>query len=371
MFRIDYPFSKEILACGAQHQANFCLTKKNSAYVINDLGSLNESQAWERYQSEIERLKNELKVKPKVISCDLHPEYNSTKYARDLSQKSKGLKNIAIQHQHAHLASCIGENRLTGKVIGVVFDAPGFGEDGNDWGGEFFLGDLQGFRRVGHLNYTSHPKGVANPVQAARQLAFDFLYQAFGEGLSELPIDFIRHQQKENWQTLKQGLNNSAYSSSAAQLFDAVSVLVGLRERLEYSGQGVSDLERIINRSSHVANRTYEFAVKQQNGLFLVHPELIFQGIVEDLKKNTSKSIISAVFHNTIIEMIGQLCHGIKQKEKIKTVILTGTVFQNKTLFNRVKELLTQDGFKVVEHLHFPCNDSNISFGQAVLANVK
>lgn len=69
--------------------------------------------------------------------------------------------------------------------------------------------------------------------------------------------------------------------------------------------------------------------------------------------------------------MIGLLCHKIKQKEKIKSIILTGTVFQNKTLFNRVKELLIQDEFRVVEHQHFPCNDSNISFGQAVLANVK
>lgn len=370
MFRIDYPFKKEILACGAQTQANFCLTKKNFAYVINDLGSLSDKFCLERYQREIERVSEELKVNPKVVTHDLHPEYNSTKYAQSLSQKRKGLKYFTIQHHHAHIASCIGENGVKGKVIGVVFDGEGLGEDGNVWGGEFFVGDLQDFKRVAHLKYTPVPNGL-NAIGGLGQLAASYLYQCFGEDFVNLEIDFLRKRQKDEWQIFKQSPANFFYSSSIARLFDGVCALIGFRDRVEYEGQGVSDLERIVNRSSHVANRIYEFAIERDKDKFIICPEPIFQDIVEDLKKSISKSIISAAFHNTIIEIVKELCHKIKQREKVKNVVLTGSVFQNKVLFNRLKELLTEDGFLVIEHKHFPCNDSNISFGQAVLADLR
>jgi len=319
MFKIDYPFKKEILACGAQAQANFCLTKKNCAFVINNLGNLNDGSAFEQYQREIERARDELKIKPKLITHDLHPEYSSTKYAQGLSQKSKSLKCLGIQHHQAHLASCIGENGITDKVISVVFDNGALGEDGQVWGGEFFVGNLQGFERAAHLKYTSVTGGT----------------------------------------------------SSVARLFDAVCSLVGLRERIDYEGQGVVDLERIVNRSTHVAGRIYDFTLKRDKDKFTINPEPIFENIKEDLQKNISKAIISAAFHNTVIELVLQVCHKIRLKEKIKDVILTGTVFQNKVLFNRLKDLLAQDDFKVITHRHFPYNDSNISFGQAVLANAK
>ncbi len=370
MFRIDYPFKKEILACGAQSQAGFCLTKKNCGYVINDLGSLDEDSVLERYQSEIERLRAELKVKPKVIIHDLHPEYNSTKYAQSLSQKTKGLKCLGVQHHQAHVASCMGESGIETKTIGVVFDGGALGEDGQIWGGEFFVGNLKGFRRVAHLKYTPIPNGKEAYLESS-QLAASFLYQAFGEKFIDLEIDFVRRRQKDDWQVFKQSSVKPSYSSSMAMLFDSVCALVGLRDKVEYEGQGALDLERIVNRSTHVAGKIYEFTLKQEKDRFLICPELIFENIVQDLKKNISRSIISAAFHNTIIEMVRCLCHKISRKEKVKDVILTGSIFQNKVLFHRLKDLLTQDDFKVITHRHFSCNDSNISFGQAVLADAK
>ncbi|UCB57210.1 MAG: hypothetical protein JSV30_01060 [Candidatus Omnitrophota bacterium] len=319
MFRIEYPFKKEILACGAQSEAGFCLTKKNLGYVINGLGKWLEDSVLEHYRQQIGRARDELKIKPKVIAHDLHPEYASTKYAQSLSQSSKGLKYFPIQHHHAHIASCIAENRHEGKVIAVVFDGAGYGEDGNIWGGGFFVGDLRAFRRVAYLR-DGAAKGAA---------------------------------------------------LSAAGLFDAVSILAGLREQVEYEGQGIIDLEKIVNRSTHVASKNYEFTLGSEKGQFSINTEPILQNISEDLKSNISKSIISAAFHNTLVELIVQVCHKISQKEKTKSIILTGTVFQNKVLLNRLKDLLSREGFEVITHRHFSCNDSNISFGQAVLADAR
>lgn len=319
MFRIDYPFKQEILACGAQQQAGFCLTKKNCAYVVNDLGNLDNPAACEHYRREIERFKKELKIKPKVISYDLHPEYNSTKYAQGLNQGKKGLKCLPIQHHKAHLASCMAENGLRQKIIGIVFDGDGLGEDGKLWGGDFFVGSLHDLKRVAHLNYAT---------------------------------------------------TDSSSSSSMARLFDSVFSLLGLRDRLDYPGQGVTELARIINRSTHVAGKAYDFSLKANKDQLLILTESIIQGITEDLKKNISKSIISTAFHNTIIEMARGVCRKIEQKQKLKQVILTGEVFyQNKVLFNRLKDVLLSDGFEIITHRHFSSNDSNISFGQAVLAD--
>lgn len=313
MFRIDYPFKKEILACGTQYQANFCLTKKKCGYVVNDLGNLSQPLAFEGYCESIERAKKELKVKPKIISYDLHSKCLSAQYAQSLKEDTNNLKYVPVQHHKAHLASCLAENGIEDKVIGVVFDTAAPGEDGNVWGAEVFTGTLPNFKRAASFD---------KPM-------------------------------------------------SMAGLFDKVALLLKLRDKLQYPGQGVAELERIVNRSSHVAGRSYEFKLSQENGRLLICPDLIFENISQDTKNNTSKSIISTAFHNTIIEIIQQLCRKIKQKEKIKNVILTGNVFLNKFLFNQINALLIEDGFKMITHKYFPCNDSNISFGQAVLADKK
>lgn len=370
MFKVDYPFKKEILACGMQSQANFCLTKKSCAFVVNNLGSLEEESAMKHYQSEIEQLRKELKIQPKVVTHDLHPGYSSTKYAQDLSRQIQGLTFVPVQHQKAHIASCIGENGIEDRVIGVVFDGGALGEDGKIWGGEFFLGDLKGLKRIAHFKYTPIPDGKENHLESS-ELAASFLYQAFGDNFLELEIDFMRYRRQNDWQAFKEKLVHLPHSSSVAKIFDGVSALLGGPPKLVYEGHGVVELERIVNRSSHVAGRTYEFQLKRTEDIFLICPEPIIQGVVEDLKKNISRSIISAVFHNTLVEIVRQLCRKIKQQEKVNDVILTGAVFQNKVLFNRLKALLSQDGFRVITHKHFSCNDSNISFGQAVLASRK
>ena len=62
---------------------------------------------------------------------------------------------------HAHLASCLAENRIDEEVIGVIFDGIGYGEDGHIWGGEFLIGDCAGYRRAGHFDYLPMPGGDA------------------------------------------------------------------------------------------------------------------------------------------------------------------------------------------------------------------
>src|SRR5205085_11675305 len=96
-------------------------------------------------------------IRPERIAHDLHPDYASTGYARRRAQSDS--QTIAVQHHHAHMAACMAENGLTGPVIGVTFDGTGYGLDGAVWGGEFLVGDYQGFRRAAHLRYVGLPGG--------------------------------------------------------------------------------------------------------------------------------------------------------------------------------------------------------------------
>src|SRR6202012_109557 len=106
-------------------------------------------------------------ITPQVVAHDLHPEYLSTKYAAELD----GVDLIAVQHHHAHIASCLADNALDGAVIGVAFDGTGYGPDGTIWGGEFLIADLAGFQRGGHLAPVPMPGGQAAIRQALRVVA--------------------------------------------------------------------------------------------------------------------------------------------------------------------------------------------------------
>ncbi len=57
------------------------------------------------------------------------------------------------------MASFFAQEKPNGKVIGITFDGTGFGLDGNIWGGEFLVGDLNDFERKGHLKYVPMPGG--------------------------------------------------------------------------------------------------------------------------------------------------------------------------------------------------------------------
>jgi hydrogenase maturation protein HypF len=90
------------------------------------------------------------------VACDLHPDYLSTAHA-----ERTGLPVIRVQHHHAHIASCLAENRRSDRVIGVALDGTGYGADGTIWGGEILVADLKSFRRFAHFAAVPIPGGDA------------------------------------------------------------------------------------------------------------------------------------------------------------------------------------------------------------------
>ncbi|MFH1778920.1 MAG: carbamoyltransferase HypF, partial [Candidatus Omnitrophota bacterium] len=303
-------------------------------------------------------------IKPEIVAFDLHPDYLSTKFAKSLNISNE----IGVQHHYAHMASFLAQGKPNGKVIGVTFDGTGFGLDGNIWGGEFLIGDLTGFERKGHLKYVPMPGGE-RAIKEPWRMAASWLYQIYGEDFLNLRIKFVDELDRSKWAILKKMIDrkiNSPLTSSIGRLFDAVSSLIGIRGKVEYEAQAAIELEGIAEKD---VRDFYEFNIEPEGGLYVIDPSPIFISIVEDLRKNIATSVISARFHNSISRLINEVCMKLRDSLAIEVVVLSGGVFLNRYLVNKVKPQLVANGFKLLEDDRIPVGDSGISIGQALIAD--
>src|SRR5208283_345492 len=208
-----------VLAVGGEMKNTICLTRGREAFLSQHIGDLENLESYKFFESTVAGLKRILEVEPKLVAYDLHPDYFSTRWAR----AQVGMECVGVQHHHAHIASCMAENRLDGRVIGFALDGTGYGLDGNVWGGEVLVCDYCGFERLAHLQYIPMPGGSAAIVEP-RRMAISYLSQHFGRDFWDLDIPFVRGLDRSRTDTLLrliEGGVNSPLTSSTGRLFDA------------------------------------------------------------------------------------------------------------------------------------------------------
>jgi len=275
-----------------------------------------------------------------------------------------------VQHHHAHIASCMAENHLTEKVIGVSFDGTGLGDDGKIWGGEFLIANYYDYKRVGHLKYQAMPGGE-QVIHYPWRMAFSYIYSNYGTKISNLDIGFIKQRKRKEINLLEQMLIkniNSPSTSSCGRLFDAVSALIGLKEEVSFEGQAAIQLESICQSA---LDDNYSFRIEKELNKWIINTEEMFRQIVFDLKNNVPKSTIATKFHNTVAEFTTSMCKIIREKTLINEVVLSGGVFQNSYLLEQTIKKLKNNMFNIFIHKAMPPNDACISLGQAMVANAK
>jgi hydrogenase maturation protein HypF len=349
-----------ILACGAALKNTFCVTRGPHAFVSHHIGDLDDYATLRAYVDGIAHLTGLLAVDPAVVAHDLHPDYPSTRYALDLLD----VDLVAVQHHHAHIASCLADNGMTGPVIGVAFDGVGLGTDGGAWGGEFLIADLAGFTRVAHLTEVPMPGGD----MAARQpwrMALAHLDAAYA---GDPPVGLaVAMRQAQRWDRVlsvaRSGVN-APLTSSAGRLFDAVSSLLGVRDVVTYEGQAAIELEAVADRGE---TGTYAVSVSDDTVARVQVVDLV-RAVTEDLVSGTSVSVIAARFHHALSDVVVRVCGQLREAHALSTVALSGGVFQNALLLGRCVEGLEAAGFAVLTHRQVPPNDGGISLGQAAVA---
>lgn len=360
--KLNFNFKKEILACGGHLKNTFCLVKDDQAFISHHIGDLENMETLASFREGIDHFKKLFSISPEIIAHDLHPEYLSTKYALEHSSLLVG-----VQHHHAHIVSCMAENALSEEVIGVAFDGTGYGSDGKVWGGEFLITSQKSFKRIAHLKYLPMPAGE-KAIKEPWRMVISYLYQIYGDDFINLPLEFVK-KLPPNWPLILKIITqniNCPETSSMGRLFDAVSTLIDFKERVNYEGQAAIELEMMAKEE---VKKFYDYEIIKSKDKLIINWERIIQGIVGDLIKNISKSVISAKFHNTITYIILEICQKIRKQTGITKVVLSGGVFQNIHLLKNTYNLLARNKFNVYTHSRIPPNDGGISLGQAVVAN--
>lgn len=353
----------EILACGAELKNTICLTKRENAFLSQHIGDLENLETLEFFAEVIEHLKRILEINPRVIAYDLHPEYLSTKYALAQNNTAK----YGIQHHHAHIVSCMAEHGLDKEIIGLAMDGTGYGTDGAIWGGEILIARWDSFERAGHLDYVPLPGGAA-AIKEPWRMAVSYLYQTYGEDFLSLDIPFVKNQEPQTLSLLTAAIKkkiNTPLTSSCGRLFDGVSALLGLRDKIAYEGQAAVELEMSITGHGAAA---YDYHIERKDNKWIISTQPIIQQIVADILKAQKMGAIADRFHHTLANMFTDICLRLRRERDIHKVVLSGGVFQNMTLLSRLTSLLRRNRFKVYTHRMVPTNDGGISLGQAVAA---
>ncbi len=361
---VDLEFNVEgIFALGAEQKNCFCIGRENQAIMSQHIGDLKNLSAYEFLREAVDRFCRMFRFKPEIIASDMHPDYLSTVYAEMLHQQL-GIPLIKVQHHHAHIASCLAENHINDKVIGVAFDGTGFGTDEKIWGGEFFIASLLEFERYTHFDYIPLPGGD-KVIDEPWRTAFSYIYRYFGEKFDYSSIKGLKNIGVDQLLVVREMISreiNSPLSSAAGRLFDAVSALIGLCSVSSFESEAPIRLEAVI---SEPEDGYYPFEVADT-----VSFRETIKSIIEE-SATGKMSYISAKFHNTIAMSSLKVSEKIRNERSINKVVLSGGVFQNKYLLEKTMRLLAGAGFEVYANKAVPANDGGIALGQLAVASKK
>ncbi|MCP2001714.1 UNVERIFIED_ORG: hydrogenase maturation protein HypF [Buttiauxella agrestis ATCC 33320] len=366
-YPIHLPYSVgSVIALGAELKTTVSISKGKQVFISQHIGDLKNDATFRSHIDCARHMQELLGVKAGTLACDLHPAFRSTRNAIEQSE----IRVVQVQHHHAHMVSCMAENGLSGQTIGVVFDGTGYGTDGTIWGGEFLLGDAEGFTRVGHLRpmlLLGGDKAVEEPIR----IAISLLVEAFGENLTEIDIPAINalsEQRREIFSKMAIKKINSPTTSSMGRLFDGISSLMGICTEVEYEGQAAIEMEALLQRDFHMA-RPLEYIVENNEGCLVVD----YRPLIRELAHQLSQPIpdiseLSRRFHSTVVDIICEVCLRLIKQFGIKQIVLSGGVFCNEFILVNTLNSLEAHGIKPYFHQLVPTNDGGISLGQVVVA---
>jgi len=364
---VEEACSQDIFAAGGDLKNTFCFAKQNQLICSEHIGDLEDAEVYHHYINSIEHLQKLFEVEPKVIVCDLHPGYLSTQYALSLPD----VRVMQVQHHWAHIGSVLVEHGLVGPVIGLACDGTGYGTDRAIWGCECLIASLSDFERFGHLAYYSLAGSDKASKEAIRPLlgllkktyGNNFKLEEFSWLLESIEPD-IKKQHVISEQLDKR--INTVETSSLGRVFDAVAAMIGLGNYNHFEAQLPMALEAIA--AVDVEDR-YELELFSPPGEpYQFGLRETVRQLVSDVQSEVDAGTISAKFHNTISEILLGFAVVCRSETDLNAVVLSGGVFCNRYLTNRLVKLLKEEGFRVLFNQDFPSNDGGLSVGQAAIA---
>jgi hydrogenase maturation protein HypF len=362
---LPLPFPRNLLAVGGQLKATFALGRGRQAFLSHHMGDLDHYDAYRAFEQDVVLYQQLFGITPEVLVHDLHPDYATSRYARQRAAR-EGIQLLAVQHHHAHMAGCMAENGLTEPVVGVTFDGTGYSTDGTVWGGEFLVGDCRQCRRAAHLRTVGMPGGD-QAIREPWRMAVAHLADAQAE-LPSLRARLLPSEMRTITRMLERHFN-TPLTSSAGRLFDAVAALAGVRDRVSYEGQAAVELEWLA--TGVPPDGAYPFAFPSSSDArapLVVDTRPLIRAVAEDAARSVPAAHIARRFHSTMVDLIAAVCGRLRQATGIGAVVLSGGVFLNALLTTEVSARLRGEGFRVYRHRLVPPNDGGLSLGQLAVA---
>jgi hydrogenase maturation protein HypF len=348
-YTISLPFKieKKILAVGANQKNSIALAFDDKIILSPHIGDLGSLEAFEYFERTLETFKGFYNFEADIIVCDKHPNYETAKWAR---QQDKEL--IEVQHHYAHILADIAEYGIEEKVLGFAFDGTGYGDDKTIWGGEVFFGDAVSYERTFSLK-PFRLLGGEKAVREPRRVALGLLFECFTlDEVVALDIPTVKAFSENEIRVLhtawQKGLN-APVCSSMGRLFDGVASLAGICQNVSYEGESGLMLEAAVESSN-----AEPFAYKLENGQ--IDWSLMVREII---KEQLECSEVASRFTATLAALMTEIATASEHK-----VILSGGVFQNKTLLEAVTKRFDKAGVSYYLPSKFPVNDGCIALGQ-------
>jgi hydrogenase maturation protein HypF len=351
--KLPFKSGKNILSLGANQKNSIAMVFEDTLIMSPYIGDLNSLQAFEYFERTLQSFKRFYDFEPEVIVYDKHPEYMTTKWAKQLKTDHPELQSIKVQHHYAHLLAGMAEFQLDEKILGFAFDGTGYGDNGTIWGGEVMIADNQHYERM----VTFAPfrlLGGEQAIREPRRSAIALLFETYSldeihslrspplKQFSEIEINILH----KAWE---QGIN-APLNSSVGRLFDAVASFADIVHVSSYEGESGLIMEQYVDESI-----TESFSFEIDNGI------INLQSMVEEMIEMADKKEIVSRFFNTVTEIIFQ----IASMYPALPLMFSGGVFQNKVLVEKISSRCIKEKRTYYFQNDTAINDGGVALGQA------
>ncbi|MCL5011359.1 MAG: carbamoyltransferase HypF [Candidatus Marsarchaeota archaeon] len=333
---LNFDFGEGI-ALGGELNSNFAISRKRKVYVSQYFGDLSNHESFSRFKKSFWSFSDFFKIKTKNISCDLHPGFQTTRFAESLTANS-----VKVQHHFAHLYSCMGENHLK-EAVGVVCDGFGYGIDGSAWGGEVLTSDGKRFGHIEEFKLIGVDEAVRKPER--------ILFSILRKNLSLEECERFFEKRKVNVDLLEEMMNkniNTMNSTSCGRVLDAASFACNVCNEMTYDGEPAMQLEAFADKSI----KTNPLIEKNN---------LLISGLFSELSFDKR---FAGKIHDYIARGLGEIAVEACDSTGFDSVCLSGGVMYNQIIVKVLRETLEKNKIKVFTQKLLPCGDGGLSFGQ-------
>lgn len=339
VYKTNFNFKKQALALGAQQKNQICFYKEGQIYQSPYIGNMEKNASYEYFLKTMQSFSRFYELRIEQILTDKHPNFTLNSWAKEQKKPI-----FVTQHHFAHIKAAMFENNLQ-NALGVAFDGTGYGDDGSIWGGEFLLCENNNYKRVAYFEPFKLIGGDKG-IKKIDIIAFSMLYEQKDEASKKFISKF---KQSKLLSKIYQKNINTINCSSVGRIFDVLYHIMTGEKTLSYDAQSGMYLEKYYDKN-----------IKDSYDFILEDDVIRYKHILPLMFKET-KAEISSKFLNALSDIILKIIQIYN-----KPAVLSGGVFQNKTLLQILFQKAKNTNLKLYIPTSNSPNDGSVSFGQMV-----